>query len=287
MAYHHKQEETIYNIVERVIPEPPKPPIYRSKHDPKMAPSCSTFKTTNTSKPGVQNMSGVDALADGGNTKYEKAAATLGPVPGTNKLDPSTWKERRDAKKNEAVASANSLMKADPDALIPSQLKPQHKPGVPQSSGDTQPYRPCPPTTKNFIVANAVEAILACPKKVKHEAPNFKDSENYGKVPRYLEKIKADIKEEYEYIQRLQAEEEANRQNQVQEMTDTSQQELIDGLKKRWEKVNLAYQAQTHLTKLDTLGKIRRKETCEKELSQLEKDIEKLSKARIFVDTTY
>lgn len=286
MAY--KQEETIYNIVERVIPEPPKPPIYRSKHDPKMAPSCSTFKTTNTSKPGVQNMSGVDALRDGGNTKYEKPAATFGPVPGTSKVDPALWKERLAEKKSGAVASANSIKKMDPDVLLPSELKPQHKPGVPKGSSDsTQPYRPCPPTTKNFIVANAVEAILACPKKVKQDPPNFKDSENYGKVPRYLEKIKADIKEEYEYIQRLQAEEEADRQNQVQEMTGPSRQDLIDGLKKRWEKVNLAYQAQTHLTKLDTLGKIRRKETCEKELSQLEKDIEKLSKARIFVDTTH
>jgi hypothetical protein len=42
----------------------------------------------------------------------------------------------------------------------------------------------------------------------------------------------------------------------------------------------------THKSKLDTLGIKNKKESCEKELQQLEKDIEKLSKNFIFVDTT-
>jgi len=37
---------------------------------------------------------------------------------------------------------------------------------------------------------------------------------------------------------------------------------------------------------LDTLGIKNKKENCERELAQLEKDIEKLSKNFIFVDTT-
>lgn len=40
----------------------------------------------------------------------------------------------------------------------------------------------------------------------------------------------------------------------------------------------------THLNDLDTLGKIRKKETYEKQLSQLEKDIKLLSHQNIIVD---
>jgi len=54
-------------------------------------------------------------------------------------------------------------------------------------------------------------------------------------------------------------------------------------LKAKWEKVNTDYQSQTHVTLMDTEGKVRRKEKCEAELSQLEKDIERLSKKNIQV----
>ena len=47
------------------------------------------------------------------------------------------------------------------------------------------------------------------------------------------------------------------------------------------------YQQITHIQKIDTIGKKSKKENCEKELAQLEKDIQKLSKGHIFVDTTY
>jgi len=56
-------------------------------------------------------------------------------------------------------------------------------------------------------------------------------------------------------------------------------------LKKKWEVVHKEYQTLTHKGKLDTLGTKNKKEGCEKELAQLEKDIAKLSKNFIFVDT--
>jgi len=37
---------------------------------------------------------------------------------------------------------------------------------------------------------------------------------------------------------------------------------------------------------LDTIGLKRKKEECEKELAQIEKDLAKLNKGYIFVDTT-
>ena len=69
-------------------------------------------------------------------------------------------------------------------------------------------------------------------------------------------------------------------------INDDEKQELITALKKKWEVVHKEYQTLTHKTKLDTLGLKEKYERCERELNQLEKDIAKLSKNYIFVDTT-
>lgn len=63
-------------------------------------------------------------------------------------------------------------------------------------------------------------------------------------------------------------------------------EQLRQGLKKKWEAVNKEYQSITHVKQIDTVGLKRKKENCEKELRQLEMDIEKLNKIYIFVDTT-
>merc|ERR1719335_1177908 len=95
-------------------------------------------------------------------------------------------------------------------------------------------------SSKNFVVANAVETILAAPKKPAQGAKDYLHKEDYGKVPKYLNHIKQDIDAEYEYIRQLQAQE------------DDEKNGLIMGLKAKWEAVNTDYQATTHLTKLDT-----------------------------------
>merc|ERR1719247_1409453 len=63
-------------------------------------------------------------------------------------------------------------------------------------------------SSKNFVTANAVENILAAPKKVVQEVPDYLHKDDYGKVPAYLTQIKRDIEEEDDYIRRLQDEEE-------------------------------------------------------------------------------
>jgi ribosome recycling factor len=68
-------------------------------------------------------------------------------------------------------------------------------------------------------------------------------------------------------------------------LPEDERQELIDGLKKKWEVVHREYQTITH-SLIDSHGLKRKKEGCEAELKQIEKDIEKLQKAYIFVDTT-
>lgn len=85
----------------------------------------------------------------------------------------------------------------------------------------------------------------------------------------------------------MQLDEENMRDSQKAVMPEHERQELIAALKKKWEIVHKEYQTLTHKSKFDTMGLKNKKEDCERELQQLEKDIAKLSKNYIFVDTTY
>merc|ERR1719456_97213 len=96
-------------------------------------------------------------------------------------------------------------------------------------------------TSKNFIVANAVETILAAPKKLPEGSKDYLGKDDYGKVPKYLQFIKKDIEAEYDYIRQLQAQEEEARNSEVRQLSDDERQGLIDGLKAKWEQVNTEY----------------------------------------------
>lgn len=56
---------------------------------------------------------------------------------------------------------------------------------------------------KNYIKSNIVEAVSMGNRKLKTEK-NWTKKKNYGKVPKYLEREKKRIKEEYEYIRGIQ-----------------------------------------------------------------------------------
>lgn len=139
---------------------------------------------------------------------------------------------------------------------------------------------------KNFIVSNAVENILAAPQLPTNNEKDFLKKKNYGKVPKYLQTIKKEIEDEYQLVREMQIEEEAEMDRQKFLMDENEKEEMIAALKKKWEVVHKEYQTLTHKNKLDTLGLKEKFESCERELKQLERDIEKLSKNYIFVDTT-
>ena len=61
-------------------------------------------------------------------------------------------------------------------------------------------------------------------------------------------------------------------------------EELREALKKKWDHINKEYQSITHISKVDSEGLRRKKERCERELTQVERDLEKLNKTYIFVD---
>jgi hypothetical protein len=53
---------------------------------------------------------------------------------------------------------------------------------------------------KNYIVANAVENILAAPKVKENKDADYLKKKHYGKVPNYLTKIKQEIDDEYKLV---------------------------------------------------------------------------------------
>lgn len=102
---------------------------------------------------------------------------------------------------------------------------------------------------------------------------DYLKKKNYGKTPNYLQKIKNEIEDEYQLVKEMQIEEDNEREKQKFLLPDKERQELIDALKKKWEIVHKEYQEITHIQKIDTIGKKNKKEKCEHELQQLEKDI--------------
>jgi hypothetical protein len=139
---------------------------------------------------------------------------------------------------------------------------------------------------KNFIVANAVEAILSAPVLPSQKDKDYLKKKNFGKIPKYISKIKNEIEDEYNLVREMQIEEQNERDRQKFLMPEGERQELISALKKKWEVLHIEYQKETHYVKLDTLGKKNRMEGYMREMDQIEGDIKKLSKNYIFIDTT-
>lgn len=139
---------------------------------------------------------------------------------------------------------------------------------------------------KNFIVANAVENILAAPKLPTNKERDMLKKNNYGKCPKYLNKIKNEIEDEYNLVREMQIEEQNERDRQKFLMSEEERSELIAALKKKWEVLHIEFQKESHHRNLDTLGKKKRKEGIAQQLDQVERDIKKLSKNYIFIDAT-
>jgi hypothetical protein len=57
---------------------------------------------------------------------------------------------------------------------------------------------------KNFITANAVDVILMAPKKKKIEEVNYLNKKTFGQVPKYLQKLKEEVENEYKTIREMQ-----------------------------------------------------------------------------------
>lgn len=265
-----QRDECIYNLIPRVVIAPMKPERYRSKHDPKTAPTGSTFCTKGSTRlPG-------SSLSHSAAAQKPSSARGFGRVQG--KPDPKQF-----TKKGERCTSSVDPRKRPTKFSYDGQKRP------PVVRRDEKPIMGLK-SSKNYVTANAVEAILAVPghrARPNREPPRYVEKEDYGQVPRYLNQVKDEIERENALIEEfvrqnknMLDEEEGNR---VEMMDESERKELVNALKAKWDHVNAKYQKLCHNVVFDTLGKVRRKETFEKELAQLEKDIEMLEKGQVIV----
>lgn len=156
------------------------------------------------------------------------------------------------------------------------------KPGVPRR--EEKPVMGLV-TSKNFITCNAVENILAVPKKTDVRQVSYMNKKGYGKVPAYLEKVKGEIQDEYNYIMQMQeaaTEDMEEGFGRTRMVSEPERIEMLNGLKTNWDRINKAYQTLSFT--LDTPAKKQRKEEFEAQLEQLERDIERMSKRNVFVE---
>lgn len=162
-------EESVYNLIPKEQYVPPKAQKHKSRHDPKCAPTGSSFGLKNTSKPGVSNLSG-DKEAPGGSHSHKAASAMFGLPKGAAKPDTSTFR-----------------LKGTGTMKLPQPTKYQ-RPGDKKVAVPLKDEKPIMGlvSDKNFIVSNAVENILAAPKMPSANQRDYLKKKNFGKVPKYL-----------------------------------------------------------------------------------------------------
>ncbi|CAD8174770.1 unnamed protein product [Paramecium octaurelia] len=264
-------EESIYNI----IIEDPLPSKrlkkYKSQFPGTIQPSYSTF-ANHSNVIQVKNISGDYQLTS---QRYASESGTIGKaktqqlspikprIMGTNNLD--EWVEKGSlARSRELTQSHRNKLKP----LVPRSIE---KPTMGLQSN------------RNFIATNKIDVILKSPKQQQQEL-NWLTKKDYGQIPLYLSQIKDHLQQSY-----LEEQENVKRQleaqnDKLQLLSEEDLKQIREGLKQRYDEINKQYQQCTHLKKFDTVGLKRRKEQFEKELIQLEKDMDKLKKSYVFVE---
>ncbi|KAF0689760.1 Aste57867_18828 [Aphanomyces stellatus] len=262
-----QREECIYNLIPKVVVVPEKPKRYTSTHDPNTQPTASTFGLHGKTKLLGANLGEEKPRTPPQATKtFGKLHVKPDPKAFTKKQSKCTMPESKPTKFTYDGPKKPALVKADEKPVMG--LK----------------------TSKNFVTANAVEAILDVPgsrARAKNAPPVYRDKPDYGQVPEYLREVKQEIEQENEMIEefvRMNKNIMAEDEPKVDVMDDAERDNLIDALKAKWDHVNGKYQKLCHNVSFDTQGKVRRKETFEKELTQIEKDIQVLSRGPVAVN---
>ena len=272
------QEESIYRILDAFQDQNEAEMLSKKQISEKLLmrkpkfvlPTASTFINHTTCRPGVSNMGGEkdpNAILQ----QHKASHATFGLPKGGNK--------------NNVKASTTGDMKAIRHQALPPVTRFDYK--------DKTSTKPAIPSIKeapvmglssnvNFIDENRRRALSLKPK-LRTEPQNFLKKKEYGAAPQYLETIKSTINKEIEYLNMIS-------QSQTQqaptkyELPKDEIDELKAALTKKYAEVNREYQSITHVSKVYSEGIKRKKERCEKELAQIEKDLQLLNKENIYVD---
>jgi len=227
-----------------------------------------------TSHSHSQGLHGTTASVGGGITEIKKnhvLSSTFGPTSKTNNSPTHYLKAGARTSKADTTKNVSKY----------TYINESKKPHVP-----TRGEKPIMGlrTSKNFITANAVEAILSVPQMPLSNEVDYIAKADFGKVPEYLDKVKEEIRRENdmidEYVKRqLNAGADDDVVEEYEAMGEDERMFLINKLKTKWDAVNTQYQKISHRVKFESVGDIHKKESQESALKQLEDDIMTLQRA--------
>lgn len=260
-------QESIYNLIPAAEQEIVKPPMYRSKHNGKVPPTYSTFGNAGTSRP-AGNCDGADDGCERGGGKHKAKHSSQGigrSVKG--EVDPKKFLRRGQG------TGGSSLETSE----MPAAQKFERKQvGDKRAAVPKQTDKPVMglKTEKNFVVANAVDNILAAPKQSKREEAPATLKRDMGQPPKYLQRVRAGVEAAREAAATLSAPAADPFDTKMRKLTETEKHVLIQGLQDRWAVLNKQFASLTF--SLDTVTKVSRKEAQEAELERIEKSIARL-----------
>lgn len=269
------QEESIYNLLPSTNILPQKERMYHSKFPFWIAPTASTFILNNTSYPGVANT--------GGNLRYPRGAhpieggwRSMGLPKGGYKVNPEKFIKKNHQYK--ILPPPVEKVKSDNEVKKPPIVHVKEKPIMGLKS------------QKNYVTANAIDVILMEPKKRKiandRDLDFYMSKKNYGKVPNYLKRAKSACQKNLDEKLTVQNENERY-QNRMKKVLDKNEISLLrEGLEKKLSELRNEYGKISHRRKFDTLVTKNYKEKLEKEMEQVERDIQSISKDVVTVDLT-
>lgn len=256
--------ESIYHLLPQPVAAAPVKTRHKSMYPPNTRPTASTFGPSTGSACMTTNLGG-DYEIEPQSHAHKQSYATFGKK--SHYSDPTNYL-KKSTKQSLEVKSFQYK-----DTIKPPVVKRSEKPTMGRRSN------------ANFIQENALNVITAETKKKYIEEPRYVNKPEYGQVPAYLSKVKAEVAAEQEYIQQYRESQAAmyDTAPQMQLLEESERVKLVAKLKKKWEEINRQYQGSTHVVTLDTVGKMRRKEDYESNLQSLEEAIHKMSKPFVFV----
>ncbi|CAA9989475.1 conserved Plasmodium protein, unknown function [Plasmodium knowlesi strain H] len=257
------EDDNAYEIIKKSDEKKLKKILYKSIHDPNVMPSYSTFNLRGK-RYNISNVSGESIK------KIEKQKKV-------KELQISYEKKLlKKGEKNQMIPSLNEIKKVNPTLLTVKKKKKKFK--------DPLPDRNDVPLMNikadiDYIYDNAVEVIHSKPMVVKKKQGKMLLSENpltkedYGKVSPYLIDIKNEIKEKENLKKQDIIDEE-----KVAADLEAKKEILLTQLKNKYNEINKEYLKISHVVDINSIRKLKKKENYEKQLNQLEKDIQKLQK---------
>lgn len=250
--------ESIYQLIPEEHHAEARPPRYHSKHSAAAPPSYTTFP-----KPVTIGRDGSGAALFG------RRAANMGREVG-HEINPKRFLKAGDGHKK--LPEPTPFHYAD-DA--------KREPVPSRADKPVMGLK----TEKNFITANAVEAICTAPKRKVADEPLAMTRPSFGKTPKYLERVKGDLDAEKEWVeaarQQQQRYQDDARAQYLHQLPESEKTALLTQLRERWEAKHKQYQALPFAR--DTAMQIARKEALEREMKEIEDAMAKLNKKVVYV----